>query len=109
MKMTGQAVSDLQRQVFHPVHRWMAETLDAKVEGSGAVFEAKFMLLWSFSEEAAAEKHMAQLQHNTWVTAGLSIITGGRKVGRDQGECRPAAPAPSAHRRTEIFALRSDR
>ena len=32
-----------------------------------AVFEAKFMLPWSFSEEAAAEKHMAQLQHNMWV------------------------------------------
>jgi hypothetical protein len=26
------------------------------------VFEAKFMLPWTFSEEAAAEKHMAQLQ-----------------------------------------------
>jgi hypothetical protein len=36
-----------------------------------------------FSEEAAAEKHMAQLQHNMWVTASrmavLSIITGGGK------------------------------
>jgi hypothetical protein len=41
------------------------------------------MLPWSFSEEAAAEKHMAQLQHNMWVTASrtavLSIITGGGK------------------------------
>jgi hypothetical protein len=27
------------------------------------------MLPWSFSEEAAAEKHMAQLQHNMWVVA----------------------------------------
>ena len=48
-----------------------------------AVFEAKFALPWSFSEEAAAEKHMAQLQHNMWVTnarsAVLSIITGGGK------------------------------
>ena len=53
------------------------------VEGTGAVFESKFMLPWSFSEEAAAEKHMAQLQHNMWVTnataAVLSIITGGGK------------------------------
>jgi hypothetical protein len=51
------------------------------VAGSAAVFEAKFMLPWSFSEEGAAEKHMAQLQHNMWVTnaksATLSIITGG--------------------------------
>ena len=46
----------------------MGATLDGIVAGSGAVFEAKFMLPWSFSEEAAAEKHMAQLQHNMWVT-----------------------------------------
>ncbi len=61
----------------------MAATLDGRVEATGAVFEAKFMLPWSFSEEAAAEKHMAQLQHNMWViaarTAVLSIITGGGK------------------------------
>ncbi len=41
------------------------------------------MLPWSFSEEAAAEKHMPQLQHNMWVVAAraavLSIITGGGK------------------------------
>ena len=47
------------------------------------MFEAKFMLPWNFSEEAAAEKHMAQLQHNMWVTnarsAVLSVITGGGK------------------------------
>jgi predicted phage-related endonuclease len=80
---TGQAVSAVQRRVFHPVKRWMAATLDGMVEGSGAVFEAKFMLPWTFSEEGAAEKHMAQLQHNMWVTASrtavLSIITGGGK------------------------------
>src|SRR6266702_4639506 len=49
----------------------------------GAAFEAKFMLPWSFSEEAAAEKYMAQVQHNMWVThlrtSVLSIITGGGK------------------------------
>ena len=80
---TGQAVTDIQRQVQHPVLRWMAATLDGMVQTSGAVFEAKFMLPWSFSEEAAAEKHMAQLQHNMWVTntklSELSIITGGGK------------------------------
>jgi predicted phage-related endonuclease len=62
----GQVVTEVQRQVFHPVKRWMAATLDGRVEGTGAVFEAKFMLPWSFSEEGAAEKHMAQLQHNMW-------------------------------------------
>jgi predicted phage-related endonuclease len=82
-KNTGQMVTDVQRQVFHAVHRWMAATLDGRVEATGAVFEAKFMLPWNFSEEAAAEKHMAQLQHNMWVTtsrtAVLCIITGGGK------------------------------
>ena len=41
------------------------------------------MLPWSFSEEAAAQKYIAQLQHYMWVTnattAALSIITGGGK------------------------------
>jgi len=36
------------------------------------------MLPWSFSEEGAAEKYMAHLQHNMW-DAALSIITGGGK------------------------------
>jgi predicted phage-related endonuclease len=80
---TDQVVTGVQRRVQHPVLRWMAATLDGMVEPSGAVFEAKFMLPWSFSEDAAAEKHMAQLQHNMWVTNArlsvLSIITGGGK------------------------------
>jgi predicted phage-related endonuclease len=80
---TGQAIECVQRRLRHPVLRWMGATLDGMVAGSGSVFEAKFMLPWSFSEEAAAEKHMAQLQHNMWVTnakaAALSIITGGGK------------------------------
>src|SRR3984957_1803297 len=67
---TGQVITDVQRRVFHPVKRWMAATLDGTVEGTGAVFEAKFALPWTFSEEAAAEKHMAQLQHNMWGVAG---------------------------------------
>ena len=82
-RTTGQIVKDVQTWVRHPVLRWIAATLDGVVEGSGAVFEAKFMLPWSFSEEAAAAKHMAQVQHNMWVTnatsAVLSIITGGGK------------------------------
>ena len=80
---TGRIVTDIQRRVHHPVNRWMAATLDGMVADPDAVFEAKFMLPWSFSEETAAEKHMAQLQHNMWVTnaklAALSIITGGGK------------------------------
>jgi predicted phage-related endonuclease len=80
---TGQAVKDVQRRIWHPVNRWMGATLDGRIEATGNVFEAKFMLPWSFSEEGAAEKHMAQLQHNMWVVnakmAALSIITGGGK------------------------------
>ena len=82
-RTTGKVIKDVQSWVRHPVIRWMAATLDGVVEGTGAVFEAKFMLPWSFSEETAAEKHMAQVQHNMWVAntteAVLSIITGGGK------------------------------
>src|SRR6516162_1773388 len=54
-RTTGQVVKDVQSWVRHPVIRWMAATLDGIVESNGALFEAKFMLPWSFSEEAAAE------------------------------------------------------
>jgi predicted phage-related endonuclease len=80
---SGQAITDIQRLVRHPILRWMAATLDGRIEGTGAVFESKFMLPWSFSEEAAAEKYAPQLQHNMWVVASrsavLSVITGGGK------------------------------
>jgi predicted phage-related endonuclease len=80
---TGQVVIDVQRKIRHPILRWMGATLDGRVQGSDAVFEVKFMLPWSFSEEAAAEKYTPQLQHNMWVvaarTAVLSVITGGGK------------------------------
>jgi predicted phage-related endonuclease len=79
----GQRVIDRQKRVKHSATSFMAATLDGVVAGTGAIFEAKFMLPWSFSEEAAAEKHMAQIQHNMWVThlrtAVLSVITGGGK------------------------------
>jgi predicted phage-related endonuclease len=83
VRNTGHRVTDVQRRVKHSAIPWMAATLDGIVEGTQAVFEAKFMLPWSFSEEAAAEKCMAQVQHNMWVThlrtSVLSIITGGGK------------------------------
>jgi predicted phage-related endonuclease len=80
---TGRSIRDVQRRVKHSAIFWMVATLDGIVEETGAVFEAKFMLPWSFSDEAAAEKYMAQLQHNMWVSQSrlsvLSIITGGGK------------------------------
>jgi len=80
---SGQRIIEVQRHVKHSAIPWMAATLDGIIDGAETIFEAKFMLPWSFSEEVAAEKHMAQLQHNMWVThlrtAVLSIITGGGK------------------------------
>src|ERR1700732_4322711 len=80
---TGHRISDVQRHAIHRTMPWMAATLDGLVKETGAVFEAKFMLPWSFTEEAAAEKHMAQLQHNMLVASTkksvLSIINGGGK------------------------------
>ena len=80
---TGRRVTDVQCKVKHSAIPWMAATLDGIVEGTEAVFESKFMLPWSFSEETAVEKYMAQVQHNMWVThlrtSVLSIITGGGK------------------------------
>jgi predicted phage-related endonuclease len=80
---TGQVITDVQKRVRHPALCWIGATLDDRIEGSDAVFEAKFMLPWSFLEETAAEKYMPQLQHNMWVVAArsavLSVITGGGK------------------------------
>jgi hypothetical protein len=93
---SGQVLTDIQRHVRHPVLRWMAATLDGRVESSGAVFEAKFMLPWSFSEEAAVEKYMPQLQHNMWVVAARTA-------------CGSTLPAPDHHGGAEILALRGER
>ena len=71
---TGQVVTDVQQHVRHPGLRWMAATLDGRVEASGAVFEAKFMLPWYFSEEAAAEKYAA-------ATAAQYVGRGGPEGG----------------------------
>jgi predicted phage-related endonuclease len=110
---TSQAIRDVQRQVRHPTVRWMGATLDGRVEATGAVFEAKFMLPWSFSEEAAAEKYMAQLQHNMWVVASraavLSVITGGGKWVEITTHADPPSPAPHRHGRAEVLALRGKR
>ena len=80
---TGNSICDVQKRARHSAIFWMVATLDGIVEQTGAVFEAKFMLPWSFSEETAAEKYMAQVQHNMWVThlrtSVLSVITGGGK------------------------------
>ncbi len=79
---TGRVVTDVQQWARHPALPWMAATLDGRVEGRD-VFESKFMLPWSFSEDAASEKYIPQLLHNSWIVAAwgavLSVITGGGK------------------------------
>jgi hypothetical protein len=75
--------------------------------------EAKFMLPWNFSEAGAAERHMAQLQHNMWVTAArtavLSIITRGGKMGGNDHSGRPGLSAPAADGGKEVLALCTER
>jgi hypothetical protein len=71
-KTTGQVIKDVQSWIQHPVIRWMAATLDGMVEGTGAVFEAKFMLPWSFSEEAEKQRH-------TWSYIRFLTLCGFRK------------------------------
>jgi hypothetical protein len=52
---TGQVIADVQWQVRCPTVRWAGATLDGRVEAAGAAFEAKSILPWSFSEQAAAK------------------------------------------------------
>ena len=110
---TGHVIKDVQKRIQHPVNKWMAATLVGLVEPTAAVFEAKFMLPWTFSEEAAADKHMAQLQHNMWVAnARSAVLSGyhrGRQVDRAHRPCRPVVPAPAVDRGEEVLALRPDR
>jgi YqaJ-like viral recombinase domain len=100
---TGRVITDVQQWARHPTIRWMAATLDGRVEG-GAVFEAKFMLPWQFSEEAAVEKHThvgrcgeecgSLGDHRRW------------QVGRNQNLCGSSLPASDRYGRAEILALR---
>jgi hypothetical protein len=103
---SGQVLMDVQRHIRHPALRWMAATLEA----TGAIFEA---LPWSFSEEAAAEKYMAQLQHNMWVVAARIAAPFGdhwwRQMGRDHHPCRSALSASHRHGRAQVLALCRER
>jgi hypothetical protein len=89
----------------------MAATLDGRVDGS-EVFEAKFMLPWSFSEEGAVQKYAPQLQHNMWVVAArnsvLSVITGGGKWVEIKVHSDPLYQHLDRHRRAEVLALRRE-
>ena len=62
------------------------------------MFEAKFMLPWSFSEEAAAETHMAQLASPVHHCV-LRRVLGIRRTLHDQSP--PLLPG----RNFEVFSL----
>jgi len=78
---TGRSIRDVQKRVRHPAIFWMVATLDGMVEQTAAVFEAKFMLPWSFSEETAVEKYMAR----------SSTICGSPSLGYRCSRSSPAA------------------
>ena len=90
------------------MHRYLAATLDGLVNAVDAVYEAKFMLPWSFSEEAAAEKHMAQLQHNMSAAWGQPLDNSGDEPTGDQTQTPESyethAPETTVVRRRRIAA-----
>ena len=90
--------------------------LDGRVEGSDAVLRSKFMLPWSFSEEAAAAEYMPQLQHNMWVVAArtLRCCRSSPVAGSGSRSWPDADPGLYQHlvvlrRSWEVLALRRDR
>jgi predicted phage-related endonuclease len=84
----GLATEDLNRRCMNSTQATASPTSNAMrstglFRGWRPRWMGWFMLPWSFSEEAAAEKHMAQLQHDMLVAGTkksvLSIINGGGK------------------------------
>jgi hypothetical protein len=82
-RQIGLIVRHVERRMHHPRQQmdgsdpgWPDRTVRRGVRSQIHVAPVVF-------EEAAAERHMAQLQHNMWVAgaraAALSIITGGGK------------------------------
>jgi hypothetical protein len=104
---TGHAITAVQTRVKHPALTFLAATLDGMVTETGAVYEAKFMLPWLFSDGAAAEKYMAQLRHvgDQRQDGGTLDHHRGWQMGGDLSSRRSPLPAPPAHRGEEVLAL----
>jgi YqaJ-like viral recombinase domain len=108
-KNTGQVVTEV--QAFHPVHRWIAATLDGRVESTGAVFEAKFMLpLDIFGRRGRRKAYGPAAAQYVRVKDGGALDHHRRgQMGGNDHSGRSALPAPAADRRAEVLALRSER
>jgi predicted phage-related endonuclease len=59
---TGRAITSVQTRVKHPVIAFMAATLDGVVAGTGAIYEAKFMLLFCSTRSAFLEHERAKTE-----------------------------------------------
>lgn len=85
---SGCRIDSVQRHATHRTMPWMAATLDGLVKETGAVFEAKFMLPWAFSEEAAAEKHMPSFSTTCWLLAPRNPCSPSSTVAASGLNCR---------------------
>jgi predicted phage-related endonuclease len=83
---SGLWVEAEQEKRFHPEYPWAHATLDGAVRRTQdgpdrGIVEAKFMLPFNWSMDAAVAKYFPQVQHQLWVTGlpvgWLSVITGG--------------------------------
>jgi YqaJ-like viral recombinase domain len=97
---TGHLVKDVQRRLVHPIHTWMAATLDGVVDPDGGVFEAKFMLPWNFSEEDAVQKYTSPNRGFTRHIVGISAR---------RERCDPRLPLPARGKAAVPASLPLDR
>jgi predicted phage-related endonuclease len=94
---TGQVVTDIQKRFFHPAVQWMAATVDGRIEGSDAVFEAKFMLLGGSGGREIHAPATAQYVGGGGQDCGPLDHYRRRQMGRDHHPRRSALPAPYCH------------
>ena len=80
---TGEAVRDVQRQVWHPALRWMAATLDGRVEASRGGFRSEIHASWLFRRKRRRKSIWPSYSITcAWLpleARALSVITGGGK------------------------------
>ena len=110
---TGYVITQVQRQVQHPVLRWMAATLDGMVEGSrrsvrSEIHAAVVVLGGGSGGEAHGPAPAQHVGHQCHRRGALDYHRR-RQVGRDQDTSRFALSAPPFDGGKEILALRRER